>query len=90
MIQINKLCDYKKIVSDRGNVLDINRYSWQDFLSILKINIMKANKLVTKAGNKGTYQNYLINLNQSYIFMKQFDLIDQYEYMYVLNWGIFF
>jgi len=46
---------------------------------------MKANKLVTKAGNKGTYQNYLINLNQSYIFMKQFDLIDQYEYMYVLN-----
>lgn len=90
MIQINKLCDYKKNVSDRGNVLDINRYSWQDFLSILKINIMKANKLVTKAGNKGTYQNYLINLNQSYIFMKQFDLIDQYEYMYVLNWGIFF
>lgn len=89
-IDICDLNSYKQIVGDRDNSIDIKRYLWTDFLELAKLNVIKANILINNKSEKGTYQNYLSSLNQLNILNKQFDYIEKYDSIFILNCGIFF
>ena len=89
-ISITETKRYKSIVDQRGNTLDINRYTWNNYLEILKMNIKKANYITIKKLIKGTYKNYQDNLTQEKICIKQEMMIKKNGLINVLNCGIFF
>lgn len=89
-VYLYDIVKYKSIVGKRGNSTNISKYTIENFKSLTKMNLFKANYIVKNLFNAGSYFEYLAGLNQEKIFNKQEKYIINSKEVYVLHSGFFF
>lgn len=89
-VKIDCLKNYKKIVGERGNSVNLSSYSEQNFIDLCRMNLAKANYLCKKTWEKPAYEIYLNELTQSDIASTQAKMIKEEQIINVLNCSLFF
>ena len=89
-ITINELVKYKDIVDKRGIKINLSKYTYENFISLAKLNLHKANYIVNKTFNSLLYSNYLKDLSQTNIFNNQCNEIVSNKTISILNTCLFF
>lgn len=88
-IDVCDLFNYKQIVGNRGNCIDIKKYLWEDFIMLSSMNVKKGNSLLNHNYCLKSYDDYLENLSQLNIMNKQFNFINDNSIIYVINCSSF-
>lgn len=91
IIPIDKVKDYKKIVSSRKIASKhIEHLTRDNFIDLMRMNLFKLNKIINKKFEKTDYANFLTNYNQEKIAHKEATLIKNESIISVLNTLLFF
>lgn len=63
-VLLSEIKNYKRIVGDRGNPVNLSKYTLEKFIELAVMNIKKANYIINSLWEKPNYDLYLSKLNQ--------------------------
>lgn len=87
-IEIESLTKYKEIVARESSYIQLKRYNYPIFMSIIAHHIKKANFILNSRYNVPTSEEF-IKWNYAKIYDEQISLIEKKREVYILNTFIF-
>ena len=88
-VDLDAICNYKKLVHERGLQLNLRQYTLQNFYSLALMNAYKANYIHSGSWEKPTYSDYITRTNQLTVANAEAKLILRDNVIGVLNCSLF-